>query len=518
MYALIRRGLGDSEFGFVTRTVLLIFTVLAAVALLGLLDLPRPASYIVPAAGAVILAVAYVRRPAEALLALALLVVFYDTIAYYTDGPVKQLDEIAVALVAAVGLVRAAPFWRSWVWLPRDIALAVVFIAALGSTLIQGVPVGVWVPALLLVGKSIAFLYTVTWTEFRAWEVRGAMQLALAIGLVILVLGFVELLWPGGFASVMGLPTYTARSALPVVKSLFVHPAQFGWFTTYLALFLFAAFLVTRRWHWLFLGLAFSLGPILSARRRAILSLGAGLIAAVADSLRYRPSPREFIRAWWPVGAGVGILLVVFMPMFVGLYELTIDRYIPTPIESPGLGEDGEGLVDADENPQARVALYSGSIDIAIDELPLGGGLGRYASWMSRVEYSPLYEEYGLSDIRGLRPSNPLYVTDTFWPQILGEFGAVGALAYLAFLASLAWMLWREARRAGSETMRILRLGAGMVFGQALVESLANAMFHSPPRVYLTYLAVGVVMSLAWRARAAERSGETGAEDLRNPG
>jgi hypothetical protein len=94
----------------------------------------------------------------------------------------------------------------------------------------------------------------------------------------------------------------------------------------------------------------------------------------------------------------------------------------------------------------------------------------------------------------------------------------IGALAYAGFLASLAWMLWREARRADSETMRILRLGAGMVFGQAIVESLANAMFHSPPRVYLTYLAVGVVMSLAWRARAAERSGRSSAEDARTSG
>jgi hypothetical protein len=506
MPAYLRRGSEDSESGFLIRTVVVIAAVLVAVTLLGELHLPRPAAYIVPASAAVILAATYLRRPAEALLSLALLVVFYDTIAFYTDGPVKQLDEIAVGLVALVGLVRAAPAWRSWLWLPRDIALAVVFAAALVSTLAQGVPVGVWVPALLLVGKSIAFLYVVTWTDFREWEIRGALRIVLIIGVVVLVLGFVELLWPGAFAAAVGLPAFTARSDLPVVKSIFVHPAQFGWFTTYIALFLFAAFLVTRRWRWLFLALAFSLGPILSARRRAILSLAAGLGAAVAESLRHRPSPREFFRAWWPVGAGVGVLLAVFMPMFVGLYVLTIDRYIPTPIESPVIGEDGEIVVDADENPQARVALYSGSVEIAMDALPLGGGLGRYASWMSRVEYSPLYEEYGLSDIRGLREENPLYVTDTFWPQILGEFGVVGLLAYLAFLGSLAWMLWRESRRPGSETMRVLRLGAGMVFGQAIVESLANAMFHSPPRVYLTYLAVGVVMSLAWRARAAEAS------------
>jgi hypothetical protein len=156
----------------------------------------------------------------------------------------------------------------------------------------------------------------------------------------------------------------------------------------------------------------------------------------------------------------------------------------------------------------ARVALYVGSVEIAADRLPLGAGLGRYASWMSRVEYSPLYEEYGLSDIDGLGPENPVYATDTFWPQILGEFGVIGLAAYVAFLAALGYRLWRESGRPDGGAIRILRLGAGMVFAQALVESAANAMFHSPPRVYLLFLAVGVVSSIAWRSPATSRDAE----------
>ena len=213
-------------------------------------------------------------------------------------------------------------------------------------------------------------------------------------------------------------------------------------------------------------------------------------------------------RSWWPVAAGTGVLLIVFMPLFIGLYQLTLERYIPGVIEEP-IGEDGEGsgFADSDENPQARIALYMGSIEIAQDHLPLGGGLGRYGSWMSRVEYSPLYVEYGLSDIRGLREENPLYATDTFWPQILGEFGVLGMLAYVGFLAALGYMLWRESnRRADDDAIRILRIAAGMVFAQAVVESLASSMFHSPPRVYLLYLVIGVVASMGWRARAADRA------------
>ena len=43
-----------------------------------------------------------------------------------------------------------------------------------------------------------------------------------------------------------------------------------------------------------------------------------------------------------------------------------------------------------------------------------------------------------------------------------------------------------------------------MVFAQAVVESAANAMFHSPPRVYLLFLVVGAVLSIAWRTRASD--------------
>ena len=42
-----------------------------------------------------------------------------------------------------------------------------------------------------------------------------------------------------------------------------------------------------------------------------------------------------------------------------------------------------------------------------------------------------------------------------------------------------------------------------MVFAQAILESAASSMFYSPPRVYLVYLVVGIVASVAWRRRAS---------------
>ena len=481
------------------RFILLALAAVTVPVVIGGLGLQSPLSFLVPLSGAAILGLAYVWWRVEALLAFALIVLFYDTLAYYFDGPIKQLDEISVGAITLIAFVRAAPRWRSWIWWPRDVAFALVLAMALISTFVNGVSAAIWVPALLLVGKPIAFLYAVMWTEFRPFEIRGGMRAALGVACVTLALGLVEVAVPGAFDRVFRLPVFEARSSLPVVKSIFVHPGPFGYFMTFAGLFTFAAFLVTRQLRWLLLGLAFSLGTVLSARRRAILSLMAGLGAAFVESLRKRPSPRAVFREWWPIATGVGLLLIVFLPVFLGLVDLTVDRFVEEPngeVSEPSVG-------DSDANPAARIALYIGAVDIATDRLPLGVGLGRYASWMSRVEYSSVYEEYGLDEIRGLSRENPLYATDTFWPQILGEFGVIGLAAYVAFLATILYQLWRESGRPEEGALRVLRLGAGMVFVQAFVESAANAMFHSPPRVYLLFLVIGAVLSIAWRTRAS---------------
>jgi hypothetical protein len=498
-----RRWGEASEAGFVVRVALLALVAVIVPVAIGELGLEAPLSLLVPLSAALILSVTYIWRPAEALLVFAMVVLFYDSIAYYFNGPIKQLDEISVGLITLIAFARAASRWRQWVWWPRDLAFALVLVMALVSTFVNAVPVGIWIPALLLVGKPVAFLYAAMWTRFRPWEIRGGMLAALGVACVTLGLGLIEVVFPAGFDAVFRLPVFDARSSLPVVKSVFVHPGPFGYFMTFMGLFAFATYLVTRQLRWLLLGLAFSLGTLLSARRRAILSLLAGLGAAFVDSLRQRPSPREVLREWWPVATGVSILLIAFIPVFIGLIDLTVDRFVEVP---PGQVPGDQQVIDAGDNPPARGALYIGAVEIGADRFPLGAGLGRYASLMSRIEYSPLYEEYGLSEIRGLGPDNPLYATDTFWPQILGEFGVIGLAAYVAFLASIAYRLWHEAGRPDGGAVRILRLGAGMVLVQAVVESAANAMFHSPPRVYLLFLVIGAVMSIAWRSPASHGS------------
>jgi hypothetical protein len=491
-----------------SRAFALRFAVLAVLILLvpwaiSLLHLDGWLRFLPPASVAIMLAVAYIWWPVEALLGFVVFVALYDSIAVHI-GSTKQVDELTVAVLAPIAFLRARREWRLWTWWPREAALAVFFASVIASTLVADVPLRTALPGLILVSKAIVFFYIVTWTPFPTWALRGALQVGLAVGLAIMTLGLVEYLNPPVFQSVLGLPEYArSRGEGAVVKSLFGHPAQFGFFTTTVALFAYAQYLITKRWRWLGVALFMTLGPFLSARRRAILAMLAGLAAAFIESLRSVRDPRSIARTWLPVLGGLILMGAFFQSGLASLYQSTIVNYVGRGVVG---AEDiyGDRIIGEGENPQARLALYQGALWVAEDQFPLGGGLGRFGTWMSREHYSPLYYQYNLDSVPGLKPRRPAAVTDTFWPAILGESGVIGLLGYVVFLATLLIMLWREAGRDDGPLLRLVRLAAGMVFAQAIVESLASSMFHSPPRVYLFYLVIGVVAALAWRRRASE--------------
>lgn len=492
-----------TERGFAVRFALLVVALLLIPWAVSLLGLPGPARYLVPGSAAIVIAVAYWRWPVEALLAFAIFVAFYDSTEVHVAN-IKRLDELCIAILAPIALARSWRSWRAWTWWPREAALAAFLIAALASTVVAGVALSTAVPGLILVTKAIVFFYVVLVTPFPSWAIGGALRVGLVVGVAVMALGLVESLNPPAFQSFFGLPEYDKqRGEEAVVKSLFAHPALFGFFTTFVALFSFAQYHVTRRWRWLAVGLFMSIGPFLSARRRAILALLGSLVTGFAESLRRDRSPREVGRAWLPVLGGLVLIAAIFFSGLANLYAITLENYFDRGVsgeETPG----GNPIIGEGEDPQARLALYTGSVWIAVDRFPLGGGLGRYGTWMSRQHYSGLYQQYNLDEVRGLRARRPSAVTDTFWPAILGETGAIGLLGYLGYLASLGFGLWREAGRDDGPLLRVLRFGAGMIFAQAIIESLASSMLHSPPRVYLFYLAVGAVAAIAWRRRSTE--------------
>ena len=183
-------------------------------------------------------------------------------------------------------------------------------------------------------------------------------------------------------------------------------------------------------------------------------------------------------RAWWPVAAGSLLLALAFLPSLIGLADMTV---------GPG-----------PEPPDARIALYKTSVLIARDHFPFGVGLGRYGSGTSRDPYSPVYAEYGLDQIDGLSPQHSSFISDTFWPRILGETGVIGLIALLVFTVVVVVEVWRAALLKHHDmVVRAFLLGTWMVLVQSLVETLASSMFDSPPRIYLLFGTLAVALAIA---------------------
>jgi hypothetical protein len=367
-------------------------------------------------------------------------------------------------------------------------------VAGIASSLAASVPASIWIPGLGLLLKGFAFFYVVIALPLRLEELRRIVGAFFAIGLAIIGIGLVQFVDPGLARDVFGLPPFVQqRGSIQVVNSLFTHPALYGWLAVFLSLFLFARFTVLREWWALALSLALGAASILSGRRAPVVGLLVGVAVAVAHQIG---AGRARVRALVTAGVLVAVIGAISLPMLGDFYRWTLVEYVEPPeLIAEVLSESPDPTIIAPMAP--RNALYVGAIAVARDHLPLGAGLGRFGSHMSRESYSPVYAAYGLDQVYGLEADEPIAVTDTFWPMILGETGVVGLGAALLFFAVVAWQLWRSALAQLSPAARAIVLGAMLVFVEALVRSLISPVFVAPPIAYFAFGTAAVGIGLA---------------------
>lgn len=93
----------------------------------------------------------------------------------------------------------------------------------------------------------------------------------------------------------------------------------------------------------------------------------------------------------------------------------------------------------------ARGELARQAIAVANDYFPLGTGFATYGSAVTAQidNYSPLYYAYGLSIVWGLAPGAASFLSDTFWPTVLAQFGYFGLVAFAALLIALFVMCYK---------------------------------------------------------------------------
>ena len=115
---------------------------------------------------------------------------------------------------------------------------------------------------------------------------------------------------------------------------------------------------------------------------------------------------------------------------------------------------------------EARYALAIGSQKIARDYFPIGTGFATFGSEMSKAyNYSQVYILYGLSLIRGLNKEYTAYVTDNYWPMIIGQFGVIIALFFLMYYFDLFKKINKHTKRAIKQRQIFLAMFITFMFG-----------------------------------------------------
>lgn len=136
-----------------------------------------------------------------------------------------------------------------------------------------------------------------------------------------------------------------------------------------------------------------------------------------------------------------------------------------------------------------RGAILVTSIEILKDYFPFGTGFASFGSYLSGVNYSPVYSMYGISSIYGMTVNNFEALSDNYWPMVIGQTGFLGFMAQL-FIWRGIWICVRKYKDVDSKVF-ISGIGV-LVF--LIISSTSESAMVNPIGIALA-IVLGVVLS-----------------------
>jgi hypothetical protein len=405
---------------------------------------------------------AYGKDPVAALVGLWLFTVFDAPISavfgYFssTGMAIRQGDEVLVLLFAAFTL------WRllrsSFPLPPARFVLPGLGVCLFGvlSSILHDVPLSIAAVGALL-GLKLWFMIAVTLLlPWRAADVDRVYRTFIAVGLIVAALGIVDFLTHGAVSRTLHTSNYNVREGeyrSNAVHSIFPDPGEFSLFMSLLFGVTFARFTSKYSKSDLIISLLFAGSVMLSLRLKGFLSLAA--VVAIVGIVQSAGSSRRAVAAFL-----IGVVLVL---AGYALEGNVIAKQVSTYTSSEST---------------ARSRLYTTGEQIASDNFPFGVGFGRFASYPSRLNYSPVYYQYKLNRVYGLSPAYPSFIDDTSWPGVIGETGYGGFALYVFGLIVLVLSAVKRLRSA-TDTMKWLPLAALCTIAVILVDSIGDPSLFS---------------------------------------
>lgn len=145
-----------------------------------------------------------------------------------------------------------------------------------------------------------------------------------------------------------------------------------------------------------------------------------------------------------------------------------------------------------------RWLLYGTSFKLASDYFPFGSGFGTFGNSVSfSGRYSDVYSLYGIAGRYGFSQDNILFLSDTYWPSVIGETGIAGVLIVVSLLFSYLKMGSNALRNSIVVSKKLKSRGQVIVlsFIALMIESLFTATFYGI-RSYFVIVLMGIFVSI----------------------
>jgi hypothetical protein len=368
-----------------------------------------------------------------------------------TGQAIRQGNDVLVLLFVCLTV------WRT-VRLNTQLPLARFVLPAVGIASL-GVLAGILhhVPLTVLVlggWLGLKFWIMVVITLLLPWkqdDLHRVYRVLTGVGIVVAVFGFIDYATHSGVSHFLHTSITEPQSGGfrgEAVSSILTHPGEFSLLMSLLFAITFARFSAMRTRADLVLAIVFASSVMLSLRLKGFLSLAAvALILALVQGISQHRR-------------GLVVLLVGTL-LLVSAFS----------VEGNVIAKQVSTYTSSESSARSR--LYTVGSQLADTDFPLGVGFGRFASYPSRLYYSPIYYEYDLSSIYGLSKRFPNFIDDTSWPSVIGETGYLGFVIYLFGVLVIILAILRSLRTAQAE-FRWMPLSTLCVIAVLLVNSLGS--------------------------------------------
>lgn len=396
------------------------------------------------------------------------LVLLQDTIYEFTNNQfINYFDECLILLLGVYSFTKN----RKVDLFSRKVIFYVVLFALCGicSGLLNSLqyiePTSFLMGCILMVKFFLCLLF-VYWISPRASTIERITNGIIFWGYVNAVIAIPNILTPQLWKTIFPVANLSERFGITSVAGLFIHSGQYGWFMAFVSFIFLAKYMAHREKKELTRFFFFAFFALLSLKAKVIISIALVLLYVffVIEKNKMDSKKMTFI-----------ILVVPLAVIIAGEYILdTFNMYFT-----------------AKTGVSARYGLLYNAFEIVKNYFPFGVGFGKYGSFYAKVNYSEYYYMFGLDTVYGLSPSNPSFATDTFWPAILGETGALGTLVYCLNLK----FIFKRLKNNMIKYKSFYSYFGIFVMLQALAESLGEPIFNSSPQNIC--IAISVAFSLA---------------------